>query len=148
MKKEIRARLFDAYIQMGQKGLPVDPELYQNVRQMLARQELCGRHARSSESEATLPEPPPKPPSQRPPPRPENRRYAIEEIIAEEAASTTTWRRFLVRWAGYEPEWEAWRIPGRGRPGDPVETWEPLSVVKHTEALEHWMTRTTGGAAH
>lgn len=48
------------------------------------------------------------------------------------------WERYLVRWAGYLPEWEAWRIPGRGLPGDPVETWEPLSAVKNTEAYQQW----------
>lgn len=61
LKKRYRAEIFNAYIQMGQRGLHVDPLVYQAVREKLANQELCGKHARSSESERELPPPPPRP---------------------------------------------------------------------------------------
>ena len=43
---------------------------------------------------------------------------------------------FLVRWEGYDPTWEAWRI--RGEVGSALETWEPLSVVRRTLAYRAW----------
>lgn len=135
MKKRLRAEIFNAYIQMGQRGLVVDPELYQVVRQKLASEVLCGKHARISEEESQLP--PPRLSSQRQQ-RSGHARYEVEAIIAEEPATKTNWERYLVRWAGYSPEWEAWRIPGRGLPGDPVETWEPFSAVRNTEAFHRW----------
>ena len=46
---------------------------------------------------------------------------------------------YLVRWAGYHPAWEAWRI--HGEIGSAVETWEPFRLVKDTEALDVWMRR-------
>lgn len=121
---------------MGQRGMNVDPDLYQLVRANLANEVLCGRFARSSESERELP--PQPPPLRRRRPQCETARFDIEMIVAMEPASRTTWERYLVRWSGYSPEWEAWRIPGRGTPGDPVETWEPLSAVKNTLAFQHW----------
>lgn len=136
MKKRLRAEIFDAYVQMGQRGLLVDPELYQRVRANLANEVLCGRYARSSDLERELP---PQPsPSRRQRAQPGSASYDIEAIVAEEPATKKNWERYLVRWAGYSPAWEAWRIPGRGVPGDAVETWEPLSAVKHTEAFERW----------
>ena len=48
-------------------------------------------------------------------------------------------REFLVRWEGYQASWEAWRLPDwQGQPGDPVETWEPLTGVQQTEAFLAW----------
>ena len=43
---------------------------------------------------------------------------------------------YLVRWMGYKPEWEGARVSGPV--GGLLETWEPLYLLKATEALERW----------
>ena len=52
--------------------------------------------------------------------------------------SSCVLHRYLVRWAGYEPEWEYERMEGHGQVGDPIETWEPWATVKNTEAYLAW----------
>lgn len=134
MKKRLRAEIYESFISMGQAAMLVQPEQYQEVRLRLANTMLCGAHARHVEMDL-----PPRPPKKIRTPRGMARQiFEIDEILAEEPPSKTHWRRYLVRWAGYQPEWEVWRLEGRGQPGDPLETWEPLSVVRHTEALERW----------
>ena len=56
--------------------------------------------------------------------------YEIETIVEEQRG----W--YLVRWAGYHPSWEAWRISGAV--GTPVETWEQARIVKNTEGMRAW----------
>lgn len=134
MKKRLRAEIYSSYIKMGQAGMDVDGELYQVVSDRLANTLLCGSHARVSPSL---------------PPREERRRRerlpkfiiddsSIEAIVAEELPSRTNWHRYLVRWRGYDPSWEAWRLPGQGAPGDPVESWEPATNLMGTRALAEW----------
>ena len=66
-------------------------------------------------------------------------KFDIEMIVKEERRSKARW--FLVRWEGYHPSWEAWRI--NGQRGEPVETWEPLTTVQGTQALESWQMERT-----
>lgn len=141
MKKRLRAEIYSAYIEMGQKGMPVDPMLYTIVQTKLLDDKLCGTHAKRT---------PPLPPVSSAAPHrrsvnasKEKRQrscsiFEIVEILAEEPASKTTWHRFLVRWKGYDPSWEQWRIPGRGQVGAPIETWEPATSLRQTEALARW----------
>lgn len=64
-------------------------------------------------------------------------KYDIDCIVDERRSTGKAGMWYLVRWLGYQPDWEAWRI--NGRPGiDPIETWEPRSVVHHTEAFFAW----------
>ena len=56
--------------------------------------------------------------------------YEIHSIVEERG------RWALVRWAGYHPSWEAWRISGAA--GSPVETWEEVRKLKRTTA---WLER-------
>ena len=56
--------------------------------------------------------------------------YDVKEIVEQKG----DW--FLVRWDGYHPSWEAWRISGNV--GSPLETWEPRRTLKRTEALRVW----------
>lgn len=132
--KLLRAEIYKSFVQMGQAGLYIDREMYPLVCRKLADPALCGRHAQESTAEL--------PPLATPPPQRNSRAgaqtFEIDRIIAEEPPAKTHWRRYLVRWLGYEPAWESWRIPGHGSPGDPIETWEPHSVVKDTEALIVW----------
>jgi hypothetical protein len=62
--------------------------------------------------------------------------YEIDAII--EARRTTGRARcwYLVRWAGYHPSWEAWRI--MGEPGTPIVTWEKARHVEGTETWRRW----------
>ena len=56
----------------------------------------------------------------------------LREVPTEGAARC--W--YLVRWAGYEPSWERWRI--MGEVGSPLETWEALKNVRNTIAYADW----------
>jgi len=70
---------------------------------------------------------PPPPPGKR---KPRSDHYQIEAIVEEQRGG------FLVRWAGYHPSWEAWRISGA--PGGAVETWEQGRFLENTEAMRTW----------
>lgn len=63
--------------------------------------------------------------------------FEIDAIV--EAETRMRQRGFWVRWAGYAPDWEAWRVEGRGEEGDPLVTWEPESHVKSTFAYQEWL---------
>lgn len=134
MKKRLRAEIYASYIKMGQAGMNVDAELYQVVSERLSCRLLCGNHAQVSPSL---------------PPRAERIKRTrvprlmiddsiIEAIVDEEPPSNLNWHRYLVRWRGYDPSWEAWRLPGRGAIGDPVESWEPAENLRGTRALAQW----------
>ena len=62
--------------------------------------------------------------------------YIIDEILDERPSSGAAKTWYLVRWQGYDPSWESWRITGEV--GSPVETWEPLCHVRRTEAFLRW----------
>lgn len=62
--------------------------------------------------------------------------HDIDCILDEKKTNGRAGAWFLVRWAGYQPDWEAWRI--RGEPGSPIETWEPKLVVQRTIAFMAW----------
>lgn len=66
-------------------------------------------------------------------------KYKIDQILAEKQTSSKAKRLFLVRWSGYDPSWELYRISGQ--PGEPIETWEPLTVLAGTQALRDWRVR-------
>jgi hypothetical protein len=130
---------------MGQARLPVDPAQYEKVRERLADPMLCGVHIKQSP-----PLPPPLPPpdaastklaAQRPAKKPRAERFEVESVVGEEPPSREVWHRYLVQWKGYQPEWEEWRIPGRGTPGSgPIETWEKASRVRKLwpQAVAAW----------
>ena len=44
--------------------------------------------------------------------------------------------QYRVRWAGYRPSWEKWRVSGEV--GGPIETWEPRLHLEGSEALVLW----------
>jgi hypothetical protein len=62
--------------------------------------------------------------------------HLIEDILEERKSSGKARSWFKVRWQGYHPSWEAWRI--EGEPGTPLVTWEPMCNVMGTEALKKW----------
>ena len=93
----------------------------------------------AAEIEQMLAAPPTRPPRAiaASPSQPRQRdRYEIDCIleVVRTQGKAKTW--VLVRWAGYEPDWERWRI--QGAVGTALETWEPISVVWRTEAWAAW----------
>ena len=72
------------------------------------------------------------------PPKGSGKRKARADVFEVEAIVEEQRGWVLVRWRGYHPSWEAWRISGN--PGDPVETWERLSKMRQTEAYQIWIT--------
>ena len=64
------------------------------------------------------------------------RKYEVAEILEERPCSGKAKVWYKVRWQGYHPSWEAWRI--EGQPGDPVITWEPEKNVIDSEAMWAW----------
>lgn len=139
MKKRLRAEAYASYIKMGQAGYKVDPQVYEMVRRRRADSNLCGRFA--CDSEALPPHTARLMKKRRRDSEMETfpiNDSTVQEIIAEELPTAKVWHRFLVRWRGYDPTWEAWRIPGRGAVGDPVESWESAVSLEGTEALARW----------
>lgn len=67
--------------------------------------------------------------------------FEIDCILDEKRVSSKLQRLYLVRWAGYQPEWEVYRV--QGEPGTALETWEPLLLVRNTEALQLWRSTQT-----
>ena len=64
--------------------------------------------------------------------------FVIAEILEEVQTEGRAKAWYLVRWEGYQPDWEAWRI--HGEEGSPIETWEPLRNVYRTEAHQRWIS--------
>jgi len=62
--------------------------------------------------------------------------FEVQEILEEKRG------KYLVRWAGYHPSWEAYRI--QGEPGSQLETWEPRKEMLDTQALQQWQMREGG----
>ena len=96
-----------------------------------------GREKKALETEALMLNEPPTPPSSvgaaKKRPRLEARSrhvFEVEEIVMERAS------KVLVRWAGYQPSWEAWRI--HGEVGTQLETWEPSKNMQDTVAMHAW----------
>ena len=69
--------------------------------------------------------------------------YDVDSLVSVEERPTGRW--YLVRWAGYRPEWEAERITGSV--GDPVETWEPRHALIGLPSLWEWEEAEDGLAA-
>ena len=63
--------------------------------------------------------------------------FNVERIVEPETRGGR--RGFWVEWEGYKPSWEAYRVEGRGQPGEPLVTWEPWDHVAKTQAMEAWL---------
>lgn len=62
--------------------------------------------------------------------------FEVEAVVEEELRGGV--RGMWIRWAGYAPEWEAWRAEGRGAVGGLLVTWEPERNLKNIEAYVRW----------
>lgn len=146
MRKRLRAEIYISYLKMGKQGLQVDPQLYEVVRKNLASRELCGPHVAVWSDPLPVRVPKPTPAKKIKTHQFQISDSVIDSIVAEEPPSAQVWHRYLGRWKGYDPAWEAWRIPGRGSPGDPIESWEPATSLIGTQALAQWQEQTVGRA--
>ena len=144
LEEEMRVCVASDMLAMAQRGDRLSPGWWRQL----------GDEAKAAEVEYALANPPPPPPrAQRAPrirsvdavpkkaARKKQRRsttesYDIDEIIAEKKVSSKEKMIYLVRWMGYKPEWEGARVSGPV--GGLLETWEPLYLLKATEALERW----------
>lgn len=127
---------------MGQKGMNVDTEVYKTVCMKLADTNLCGKHTQHPSPELPvcnqLLQKQRQARSKKKLPVFMIDDKTVDTIVDEEAPNASHWHRYLVRWQGYHPSWEAWRLPGRGAIGSPIESWEPASHLRGTRALELW----------
>ena len=71
----------------------------------------------------------------------EAQKFEIDCILEERRTQGRAKAWVLVRWVGYHPQWEAWRI--RGEIGSALETWEPRFRVARTDAYKAWLERET-----
>lgn len=132
----IRQRVLCDAHDLATKGCPFSPAWWRQ----LGREDMA-LQVQATLLNATLPpltdEPPVDPTAKRK--KSEADVYEVAEILGERRWKRQ--RQALVRWAGYHPAWEAWRMPGQGEVGGPLETWEPWMNVEHTEALANWRSR-------
>ena len=112
MVKQIRQQIYSDLKVMAERDMPLSPMFFRQLKM----------ESRALSAEASL----------------DNTNYPWVESIIDEKEGMDGHRRFLVRWAGYRPEWEPWRITRDV--GDPIETWEPMSSLRGTEALLAWDT--------
>ena len=133
----IRQQVLSDVLALGERGEPLSPGWWRQL----------GKEEKAREVEAEIanprkrpkkPKPPKQPrlPRQARPPRAEPQVWDIAQILAEKKVATKAKRLYLVRWEGYNPAWEPMRISGRV--GNPIDTWEPLRLMKDTEALQEW----------
>lgn len=125
--QKLRQVLLEAVIKMESVGYQLAPGF---LRQM-------GMEDRALQVEAVLSNPY-NPPSQtgKQKQKEGSEMFPIESILNTKRSRGKAGSYVLVRWEGYHPSWEPWRISGVA--GDPLETWEPLSSIRQTQAWEDW----------
>lgn len=120
--------------QMGQEGQPLSPSWWRQLgneekaKQVEILLENPGRHGGKH--------PRTNAPHHQ---RESQESFEIDAIVSEKRSKRRL--MYLVRWSGYDVNWEPWRI--NGQPGDPIETWEPAQRLKGTAALEAWRESTS-----
>lgn len=125
---ELRRRILLDVARMGEMGHPLSPGFWRQL----------GREDKALETEALLQNE--NAPARlltrgtkqvtRPALKRERESFEVESIVSQKG------RYYLVRWAGYHPTWEPWRI--QGDVGTAIETWEPWEKLKETEAMREW----------
>ena len=131
LEPSIRQHILADATAMGEKGFAMSPAWWRQMgredQALEVEQWLAAPRRLTSSSRRTTPARPPAAPT-----------YEVDCIVQESKSSGKARKWFRVRWLGYEPAWEAWRESGEA--GSPLETWEPLSHVKHTDALRRWVS--------
>ena len=109
---EIRAQVATDAAHLGMAGMPLSAGWWRQV----------GNEEAACVAEATLHNLNLQPPPEKGKRRQAADLYELETILQVKG----NWA--LVRWLGYHPSWEAWRI--HGEVGSPVETWEQLRFLR------------------
>jgi hypothetical protein len=145
LETALRQQVFSDLSKMYEKGLPLAPgflrQLGREEEALATEAMLCNRpQMRETSEESTEEE------------STEEERgmltlkssgsWEIDRIVDQKPSTGRARWWYLVRWAGYHPTWEAWRI--NGNPADPIETWEPETVVLNTEAMVAWREAQAG----
>lgn len=124
---EYRQVVLSDLLAMSTKELPLSPKYFRQL----------GMEDKAAEVEAALAAPPPRKRTRAARILPlEMQRFEIDCIVEERLTAGRAKSWVLVRWAGYDPTWEAWRI--HGEEGSPLETWEPRQSVLRTAAWDSW----------
>jgi hypothetical protein len=153
LQTDLRRQILVDIRGMAGKGFPLAPGFLRQLGREAAAQEVEARLLNLQQQQAAssaqagssaAPLSAKKPRTMR---MAEQESYEVDCIVEERSSTGKAERWYLVRWAGYHPSWEAWRAPGQGSVGDPVETWEPLATVRTTEALAAWKAAAAAAAA-
>ena len=119
--RELRQRALEDVGELGRRGLPLSGGWWRQLGE-INKAQVAEAHEQNSQGQ---------PPPQKGKKRKAKEVFEVEAIVEEEKG----W--VLVRWAGYQPSWEAWRTTGAV--GSPVETWEKISpMLQNTEAMIAW----------
>lgn len=132
---DIRAQLLSDLAEMGEQGFPLSPAFWRQLGQedQAVNAEAIIANLGHQETARTLSLVGAPEGTRRA--RLQPNKWEVESILEERPRGKN---RFRVRWKGYHPSWERWRVEGLGEAGDPLETWEPLKHLKQTEALIAW----------
>ena len=139
----MRVKILSDVSMMGANGFPISPGWWRQLgkEEKAAEVEAAAVVASATEvikaaakaSKATLP---PGPPPSLPPPEVDPAICELEAVLEQRQSSGRAGMWYRVRWAGYDPSFELWRK--WGEVGSSLETWEPLSNIRHSEALLKW----------
>ena len=127
LETEIREQVLEDVSMMADAGVPLGPGFLRQLGRLDEAAEVEARLHRQSETAIGEKK------------RKSSKRtvtYDVECILDERAGTKMAEPTFLVRWEGYHPSWERWRATGN--PGEAVTSWEPLSFLQKTEALQVW----------
>ena len=126
LANDLRAQLVKDLHKMADKGLPLASGFWN----------MIGRE-------------PPSPASAKQKPAKETKkrtaasaRFEVDCIVKESRTAGRARVWYLVRWQGYDPSWEEYRIHGAA--GSALETWEPQCNLLGSEALEKWTEEEEG----
>jgi hypothetical protein len=126
----IRQQVLSDASAMADQGMAMAPGF---LRAMGREQQAMIAQARLQQQQSTVP--PPQQGKRRAIKEPQ---YDVAEILDEKGTGAN--HSYLVRWVGYHPSWEAWRMSDwEGQPGDPVDTWQRVTQnLLQTEAAQRW----------
>jgi hypothetical protein len=127
LETQIREQVLQDVLVMADAGAPLGPGFLRQLGRLDEAAEVEARLHRQSETATS---------SKKRKSSKLTVKYDVECILDERAGTKMAEPTFLVRWEGYHPSWERWRATGN--PGEAVTSWEPLSFLQKTEALQVW----------
>ena len=119
-----RAQIMSDARQLAAQGAPLSSAWYS----LIGLQEHASAVAAAEGSGSAVP-PLPRGPNK----KQKKGHMEVDCVLEERKTMGKAGGWFLVRWAGYHPSWEKYRI--HGNVGSQLETWEPLKNVRHCTEL-------------